>query len=52
MRDYVVSGWRDGFVVRQWFVSATSADEACTIAERSQAGIADFDRFSAEVTGA
>jgi hypothetical protein len=29
-------------------IEATSCDEACCIAERRQAGVADFDRFEAE----
>lgn len=45
---YVVDGYRGDHIVGQWVIAATSEDEACTIAERRQAGVADFDIFTAE----
>lgn len=48
---YIVDGWRgDGdnlHIAGQWVILASCADEACTIAERRQAGIADFENFTA-----
>jgi hypothetical protein len=48
IKYFVVDGWRDGRLAGQWVIAATDVDEACTIAERRHAGIADFDSFNAE----
>jgi hypothetical protein len=45
---YIVTGFREGQPAGEWVIEATSGDEACCIAERRQAGVADFDRFEAE----